>query len=203
MKIKVCGLKNYENISHVILAGADHVGFIFHKESPRYFNNSLSFDEMRTIKAEKVGVFVNENMYSVLDKIAHYDLDFVQLHGNEDVDYCESLKPYVKVIKAVSVMETIDYMELKKYEGKVDYFLFDTFTNQHGGSGKLFNWDILRDYALSTPFFLSGGISNESIQYIKQLNIKQLFGVDLNSKFESSPGIKEASKIKQFIKQLK
>ncbi len=201
MKIKVCGLKSFDNISNVILAGADYVGFIFHKESPRYFNSALSFEQMRAIKVKKVGVFVNENPYSVLDKVAHYDLDYVQLHGNESSDYCKELRSYVKVIKAFGVDEQFDFNKLKQYE--VDYFLFDTLTTDYGGSGKTFNHRLLDQYELNTPFFLSGGLSLEHSEKIKQLKLKQLVGLDLNSKFESSPGIKEASKIKQFINQLK
>lgn len=200
MKIKVCGLRNYENISNVIIAGADCVGFIFHKASPRYFNDALSFDEIRTIKAAKIGVFVNENAYSVLDKVAHYDLDFVQLHGNESPEYCSELRKYVKIIKAFGINENFDFQILKNF--RVDYFLFDTATIAHGGSGKMFDHRLLQKYELDVPFFISGGISLEHSQNIKQLEMKQLFGVDLNSKFESSPGIKEAYKIKQFIKQL-
>lgn len=200
MKIKVCGLRNYENISNVIIAGADHVGFIFHKQSPRYFDEALTFDEMRTIKAKKVGVFVNESSYSVLDKVAHYDLDLVQLHGNESPEYCEELGKYVETIKAFGISQDFDFGVLSNY--KVDYFLFDTATSLHGGSGRKFDHSLLQKYHLNIPFFISGGISLEHSQSIKQLNIKQLVGVDLNSKFESYPGMKEASKIKQFIKQL-
>lgn len=203
MKIKVCGLKNYENISDVIIAGADHVGFIFHKGSPRYFNDALSFDEMRTIKVKKVGVFVNENAYSVIDKVAHYDLDLVQLHGNESPEYCLELRNYVRTIKSFGIDENFDFSILSSYINKVDYFLFDTATPEHGGSGKNFDHRLLKKYKLNVPFFLSGGISLENTQSIKQLNLKQLVGIDLNSKFEISAGIKEASKIKQFIKQLK
>lgn len=203
MKIKVCGLKNYENISNVIIAGADHVGFIFHKGSPRYFNNALSFDEIRTIKVKKVGVFVNEDLYSILDKVAHFDLDLVQLHGNESPAQCSELGKYVKTIKSFGIDEHFDFSFLSKYSDKVDYFLFDTATPGHGGSGKVFDHSLLRKYELNVPFFLSGGISLENAKKIKQLNLKQLIGVDLNSKFEISPGIKEASKIKQFIKQIK
>lgn len=203
MKIKVCGLKNYENISNVIIAGADHIGFIFHKESPRYFNNALSFDEIRTIKVKKVGVFVNEDAYSVLDKVAHYDLDFVQLHGTESPEYCSGLRNYVKTIKSFGIDENFDFNILNSYTDKVDYFLFDTATPAFGGSGKIFDYRLLQKYELSVPFFLSGGISLEHSQNIKQLKLKQLIGVDLNSKFEISPGIKEASKIKQFINKLR
>ncbi len=200
MKIKVCGLRNYENISNVIIAGADHVGFIFYKHSPRYFDEALTFDEMRTIKAKKVGVFVNESSYSVLDKVAHYDLDLVQLHGNESPEYCEELGKYVETIKAFGISQDFDFGVLSNY--KVDYFLFDTATSLHGGSGRKFDHSLLQKYDLNIPFFISGGISLEHSQSIKQLSIKQLVGVDLNSKFESYPGMKEASKIKQFIKQL-
>jgi phosphoribosylanthranilate isomerase len=200
MKIKVCGLKNYENISNVIMAGADYVGFIFHKESPRYFNNALDFDEVRKIRSKKVGVFVNEDIYSILDKVAHYDLDLAQLHGIESPEYCEEIRKYIPVIKAFGLDEKFDFERLKNYD--VDHFLFDTATKDYGGSGKTFDHQLLQKYQLDIPFFLSGGISLEHAQSIKQLNIKQLIGVDLNSKFESSPGFKEASKIKQFIKQL-
>lgn len=203
MKIKVCGLKNYENISNVIMAGADHVGFIFYKGSPRYFNDSLTFDEIRAIKAKKVGVFVNEKIYSVLDKVAHYDLDLVQLHGNESPDECLELRKYVKTIKSFGVDENFDFSLLEDYKDTVDYFLFDTRSSDHGGSGKTFDHRLLEKYELNIPFFLSGGISLEHSQSIRNLKLKQLIGVDLNSKFENSPGIKEASKIKQFIKQLK
>ncbi len=203
MKIKVCGLRNYENISNVIIAGADHVGFIFHEGSPRYFDNALSFDEIRTIKAKKVGVFVNATAYSVIDKVAHYDLDLVQLHGNESPEYCLELRNYAKTIKSFGINENFDFATLNNYVGKVDYFLFDNATPDHGGSGKTFDHNLLKNYDLDIPFFISGGISLENVQTIKQLNLKHLSGVDLNSKFEFSPGVKEASRIKQFIKQLK
>jgi len=203
MKIKVCGLRNYENISNVIIAGAEYVGFIFHKASPRYFNDALSFDAMRTIKATKVGVFVNENAYSVLDKVAHYDLDMVQLHGNETPEYCSEMRKYVKTVKSFGLDEHFDFDILNNFIGKVDYFLFDTATTEYGGSGKTFDHNLLQKYELDIPFFLSGGISLEHCESIKRLNFKQMVGVDLNSKFESSPGVKEAFRIKQFIKQLK
>jgi phosphoribosylanthranilate isomerase len=202
MKIKVCGLNNYENITNVIIAGADYVGFIFHKGSPRYFNGALSFDEVRKIKTKKVGIFVNEDLYSVLDKVAHYDLDLVQLHGSELPEYCSELRKYVKTIKAFGIDGNFDFDVINEYAASVDYFLFDTFTAMHGGSGKNFDHNLLQKYGSDVPFFLSGGISLESINNIRQLNFKQLIGLDLNSKFEISPGIKEASKIKQFIKRL-
>lgn len=201
MKVKVCGLKDYENISNVILAGADYIGFIFHKDSPRFFNSALDFDEVRKIKVKKVGVFVNENSYSVLDKVAHYDLDLVQLHGNETPEYCSEIRKHVKTIKAFGIDKDFDFETIKGFD--VDYFLFDTKTEAYGGSGRIFNHRLLRDYTLDIPFFLSGGISLGHAQHIRELNIKQLIGVDLNSRFEISPGIKEASRIKQFIKQLK
>lgn len=205
MKVKVCGLKHYSNISDVVLSGADYVGLIFYKNSPRYVNGALSFDEARQIdrKAKKVGVFVNEELYSVLNAIAHYNLDMVQLHGNEDSAYCKELKSYAKVVKAFGVGENFDFQKLNVYKEAVDYFLFDTATPQHGGSGKAFDHQLLEQYSLEIPFFLSGGISEDSIQTIKKLNLKQLFAVDINSKFEILPGVKDINKVKQFIDQVK
>jgi phosphoribosylanthranilate isomerase len=205
MKIKVCGLKHSSNITEIAETGIDFVGMIFYKKSVRYVNGSLSFDEARQInsKVKKVGVFVNENPYSVINAIAHYDLDIVQFHGNESEEYCKELKQYAKVIKTFGIDEQFNFERMKEYEGTVDYFLFDTATPYHGGSGKSFDYELLNKYNMDVPFFISGGISLENIQTIKQLNIKQLFGVDINSKFEISPGLKDVNKIKQFIDQLK
>ena len=205
MKVKVCGLKHYANISDVVRSGADYVGLIFYKNSPRYVNDALSFDEARQIdgKVKKVGVFVNEDMYSILNEIAHYNLDMVQLHGNEDPAYCRELRTNVKVVKAFGIDENFNFQNLNAYKEAVDYFLFDTATPQHGGSGKEFDHQLLEQYNLEIPFFLSGGISVDNIQTIKKLNLKQLFAVDINSKFEVLPGVKDINKVKQFIDQLK
>lgn len=204
MKLKVCGLKNQINIEEIMQLSIDYMGFIFYKKSPRFIDTNLSFDFMRTIPKhiEKVGVFVNENSYSIYNKIAHYDLDIVQLHGEETPELCAELKSYAKVMKAFQMNDDFDFKQLEKYIPVVDYFLFDTQTVLYGGSGISFNWQLLDDYKFNKPFFLSGGIGLESSIQISQFKHTQLHGIDINSKFEIEPGLKETEKIKQFILKL-
>jgi phosphoribosylanthranilate isomerase len=204
MKLKVCGLKHEQNIKELMQLPIDYMGFIFHKKSPRFVAEKLSFDFMRTIQKhiEKIGVFVNETNYSIFNHVAHYDLDMVQLHGDETPEICAELKTQVKVMKAFQVIDGFDFKQLEKYVPFVDFFLFDSPTAAYGGSGKLFNWQVLKKYNYDTPFFLSGGISEEHIKDIKQLNISQLAAIDINSKFETEPGLKDLNQIKQFILKL-
>lgn len=203
MKIKVCGLKQIQNIKDIAEAGADFAGMIFYDKSPRFVNGSVNFEEVRNVEIKKVGVFVNENIDSIAQAITKYDLDFIQLHGNESADNCKELMPYAKIIKAFGVDGNFDFKKLDAYQDFVEYFLFDTATPKYGGSGNPFDYELLSNYGLNTPFFLSGGISSENIQTLKQLNHKLLYGVDINSRFETSPGLKDVEKVKQFIKQLK
>ncbi|MES2760839.1 MAG: phosphoribosylanthranilate isomerase [Bacteroidota bacterium] len=204
MKLKVCGLKYPKNIEELIKLPIDYIGFIFYKKSPRFVEENLSFDFARTIPKhiKKTGVFVNENSYSIFNTIAHYDLDMVQLHGNESPDLCAELKPHVKVIKAFQITDDFDFKQLENYLPVVDHFLFDSCSENHGGSGKTFNWQVLNRYKYKIPFFLSGGISEEHIEEIKQLNLPQLIAIDINSKFETEPGSKNTKHIKQFILKL-
>lgn len=204
MKLKICGLKHEHNIRELIQLPIDYMGFIFYKKSPRFIAANLSFDFMRTIPKhiKKVGVFVNESSYSIFDKIAHYDLDIVQLHGNESPELCAELKPHVKVIKAFHMNDDFDLKQLENYLHVVDYFLFDTPTANYGGSGKAFNWQILNKYTYKIPFFLSGGIREGHIEEIKKLNIPQLVAIDINSKFEKEPGLKNTEQVKLFINKL-
>ncbi len=204
MKLKVCGLKHEHNIAELMQLPINYMGFIFYKKSPRFVGEYLSFDFVRTIPKHiiKTGVFVNESSYSVFNAIAHYDLDMVQLHGNESPEICSELKPYVKVMKAFQIQEDFDFKQLESYIPLVDYFLFDSPTANYGGSGKSFNWNLLENYNYNIPFFLSGGISEEHIEEIKQLNIPQLVAIDINSKFETEPGLKNTNQIEQFINKL-
>lgn len=204
MKVKVCGLKYQSNIEELIQLPIDYMGLIFYEKSPRFVNINLGFDFIRTIPKhiKKVGVFVNENSYSICDKVAHYDLDIVQLHGDESSGLCAELKSHAKVMKVFQVNEGFDFKQLEKYISDVDYFLFDTPTVNYGGSGKAFNWKLLKNYSYNIPFFLSGGISEEHIEKIKKLKIPQLIGIDINSKFEIEPGLKNKNKIKEFIDKL-
>lgn len=205
MKLKICGLKYPENIEYIATMNTDYIGFIFHKTSPRYIDENLSFDFVRSIpkRIQKVGVFVNESSYTIFNAIAHYDLDLVQLHGHESEELCKELKPYVKVIKAFGIDEQFNFSELEKYIAYVDYFLFDTASKHHGGSGIAFNHQLLLNYQYSIPFFLSGGIDDSMLDSINSLNLKQLYALDVNSRFEISPGLKNIPKINSFINQLK
>ena len=204
MKLKVCGLKHEQNIKELMQLPIDYVGFIFYKKSPRFVAENLSFDFLRIIPKhiKKVGVFVNETNYSIFNHIAHYDLDMVQLHGNETPEICAELKTQVKVMKAFQINDDFDFKQLEKYIPVVDYFLFDSPTVNYGGSGKSFNWQALKKYNYNIPFFLSGGINEEHIEEIKQLNIPQLAAIDINSKFEIEPGLKNTIQVKQFILKL-
>ena len=205
MQIKVCGLKYEENIKEINSLDINYMGFIFYKNSSRYIDDSLGFDFMRTIPKHitKVGVFVNEIVYSILNTIAHYDLDMVQLHGDESEIFCAELKPYAKIMKAIRIQDNFDFKSLEKYLPHVDYFLFDTDTKNYGGSGQQFNWEILKQYNLNKPFFLSGGIDLDSAEKINLLNHPQLQAIDINSKFEIAAGLKDSEKIKTFITKLK
>lgn len=204
MKLKVCGLKHERNIKELMQLPIDYMGFIFYKKSLRFVEEQLSFDFIRTIPKhiKKTGVFVNENSYSIFDKIAHYDLDMIQLHGNETPELCAELKPYIKVMKAFQIQDDFDFKQLENYLSVVDYFLFDSSSESYGGSGKAFNWHLLKNYNYNIPFFLSGGINEEHIEEIKQLHIPQLIAIDINSKFETEPGLKNTEHLKQFILKL-
>ncbi|MBS1528298.1 MAG: phosphoribosylanthranilate isomerase [Bacteroidetes bacterium] len=191
MKIKVCGMKDPGNISAVAALQPDYMGFIFYPQSPR-FVTELDIIEIPVIKT---GVFVNENVGKVKKLAGKYQLDAIQLHGNESPDYCEVFKDKVIVIKAFGVDETFDFEMLVPYAGKVDYFLFDTKTGTHGGSGLTFDWSLLNKYQLDVPFFLSGGLSPENIHEVKTIGHPQFYGVDLNSKFEVEPGLKDVDKL--------
>ena len=204
MKIKVCGLKCQSNIEELTHLPIDYMGFIFYNKSPRYLDEDLSSDFVKSIpkRIKKTGVFVNENIYSIFNRIAHYDLDMVQLHGDETSELCAELKPHVKVMKAFQIQDGLDFKQLESYLSVVDYFLFDSPTANYGGSGKQFNWQLLKNYNYNIPFFLSGGINEEHIEDIQQLNIPQLVAIDINSKFETEPGLKNIEHIKQFISKL-
>jgi phosphoribosylanthranilate isomerase len=198
MKIKVCGLKNPENINEVEALGPDYLGFIFYRQSPRFVAD-LQAETLTALPKtiHKTGVFVNEDAKEITRLIAAYDFDAIQLHGSESPEFCNLFKVTVSVIKAFGVDENFDFEQLNDYVGKVDYFLFDTKTDKHGGSGKVFNWTILDNYRLDTPFFLSGGLSLENLEAVKLINHPRFHGVDLNSKFELEPGLKDIDKLKK------
>ncbi len=205
MKIKVCGMKYPENIQELNKLPIDYMGMIFYQKSPRYIDNQLcqNVGNIHSRNIKRVGVFVNSTVDYIVEMIDRYKLDLIQLHGDESPDFCIELNKTTPIIKAFSISEASDFEQTKAYEGLRGYFLFDTKTSQYGGSGKKFDWSILNAYDGDTPFFLSGGISAEDVEQIKAIKHPRLYGVDLNSKFETGPGLKDIQLLDQFIKQLR
>jgi phosphoribosylanthranilate isomerase len=205
LKIKICGMKFPDNIQAIVRLKPDFLGFIFYPKSPRYAE-PLDLDLMKTLPRSilKIGVFVNETQDNILETVKKYHLEGVQLHGSESDELCYTLKSIgLLVFKAFPIAETDDFKSTENYEGACDFFLFDTKTPAHGGSGVKFDWNILSYYKGDTRFLLSGGISLEDVETIKLINHPKMAGVDLNSRFEISPGLKNANQIGEFIKDLK
>ncbi len=205
MYIKVCGMKDPENIRSLTDLPIHFMGLIFYPRSPRYAGDRepLMLRVLPDI-IRKVGVFVNEAPDIVINHIDRFELNYVQLHGNESPEYIDLLrsKKEVGIIKAFSISGKQDLKAVEMYGDGCDYFLFDTKTPGYGGSGLQFDWNILTEYNGNIPFFLSGGISVADAERIKEIDHPQLYALDLNSKFEISPGIKDISLINQFIKQI-
>ena len=205
MKIKVCGMKYPENISEVIALKPDMMGFIFYPKSPRYaepLDKEFMLSFPRNVL--KIGVFVNEELDDMLEMVKKYNLNGVQLHGAESEDMCYTFtQTGLLTLKAFSIAEPADFDKTEDYEGTCDLYVFDTKTPQHGGSGQKFDWSILSAYQGNTPFLLSGGIGPDDADAIKAINHPMLRGVDLNSRFETEPGRKDASRLENFLKELK
>jgi phosphoribosylanthranilate isomerase len=237
LKIKVCGMRDAENIHQLFQLPIDYIGFIFYEKSARYvelipdlsaIDGVISNHPVNTPHIKKVGVFVNANLDFLLEKVEKFGLNVVQLHGKETPQYIEELRIKnsklrandvekvskdssfiihhsslnIEIWKVFSVDDSFDFKETKRFEGFVDKFLFDTKTPLHGGSGQKFDWNILNNYHGQTPFFLSGGISAADTEGVKNIQHPQFYGVDVNSKFEISPALKDVPMLKQFIKEL-
>ncbi len=194
MKLKVCGLNNRENIVEVLECKPDYIGFIFYSKSPRFVGDLSPAFVSGIDSARKVGVFVNETEINILDKVSRYGLDHVQLHGDETPEFSALIRRSVPVIKAFQINDEFDFKTLRAYEKACDHFLFDSKSESYGGSGKAFNHEKLEEYKMNKPVFLSGGVSPENMG---ELMKKRVYCLDVNSKFEISPGIKDISKIKQ------
>ena len=205
IKVKVCGLTMKENIKKVAALEIDMIGLNFAAVSPRFLRDKKSIiDLLHEIKnVLKIGIFVDPSAQYVSEMIDKYQLDKIQLHGQESADFCNIFSGRVKVIKAFGIDEYFDYKLLEKYKTSCDYLLFDTFTSLHGGSGKTFNWKLLEGKNIPLPFLLSGGIDSDMIDQIKLIDLPNFTGVDINSKFEIKPGIKNVEKIKAFINELR
>lgn len=208
MRIKVCGLTNIDQFNELDGLGVDFGGFIFYHKSPRYVFKHLPRMAIKKAKGKninKVGVFVNEEADEVLQTVDDCGLYLVQLHGDETPRYCEKISNYVSVIKAFRIRDD-DNIEwkIKDYQDAADMFLFDTAGTAYGGTGQQFNWEKLASADIKKPFFLSGGIGLEDVAAIQQFATtpvaKDLFSLDINSKFETAPGIKNIPLIENFIK---
>lgn len=199
--IKVCGLRDADNIYAVEQAGANWLGFIFYSKSKRCVEKVPSY---LSVDAKRVGVFVNESIFFIMDKVNSFSLDIVQLHGDESPQLCQQLhNKQIEVMKAFGVTTELPAEKIAQYEGCCDYFLFDTKNINYGGSGEKFNWQILKDYQGNTPFLLSGGIGPDDVQAVCEFSHPMCVGVDLNSQFEHSAGNKNTQSIDQFIKSIK
>lgn len=205
--IKVCGMRDSANIADVAELQPDFLGFIFYPPSPRFAGAGLLRPELlRALPASvrKLGVFVDEPIAEVLNTLAVYGLDGAQLHGQETPAECAALRAAgVLVLKSFSVGRVLDLESLRPYEGTCDYYLFDTHGPARGGSGLTFDWELLRDYPLATPYLLAGGLGPEHAAALAALRLPGLVGVDLNSRFEIAPGRKDPVRLQAMLGQLR
>ena len=200
MKVKVCGMRDAENIRKVEALGINMMGFIFYPKSSRYVSNRPAYLPQ---KCKRVGVFVDATIEDIRLHIVDYSLDIIQLHGHESTDFIRSLRSLcgdsITIIKAFNIATKEDLEATKPYEGLVDYFLFDTKGKSAGGNGEKFNWNVLSNYKDNTPFLLSGGIGPDDAGRVKVFQHLKCVGIDLNSRFEIEPGIKDITKLKTFL----
>ncbi|HEX9825334.1 MAG TPA: phosphoribosylanthranilate isomerase [Flavobacteriaceae bacterium] len=216
MRLKVCGMKYQENMIEVAKLQPDYLGFIFYKKSARYFEGTIP-ELPKSIK--KVGVFVNASIEDIIEKVKTHGLDAIQLHGEESPEFCKALchavpiaigivsaSQPIEIIKVFSIKDDFDFNLLKPYESVCDYYLFDTKGKLPGGNGYAFNWNVLKQYPSTKPYFLSGGIGLEELENLKSFfkteASKYCHSIDVNSKFEMEPGLKNIKKLKPFKQKL-
>ena len=218
MIVKVCGMRDADNIRDISALGVDMIGLIFYPPSPRYVQQFSSGAGIIPDYAPdmgktplRVGVFVDDMPQNIVTRVYNYKLDYIQLHGNEPRETLENLratidpdiKPNIKIIKAISVSSAEDIKKYKEYVGAADLFLFDTKCKTVGGSGEQFDWQVLQAYDGDVPFLLSGGIGPDDAERIKNFHHPKCIGIDLNSKFEIEPALKDVEKLKQFLVKVK
>jgi phosphoribosylanthranilate isomerase len=209
MNIKVCGITQFRQLQQLDGLNIDYAGLIFVKDSPRYIGDKLDKAEVKKadFDLKKVGVFKNPEMIEVLDAIDDYGLDVVQLHGEETPEMCAGISSEVEVIKAFSIGENDNDIDalVADFDAVCDYYLFDTKTAEGatGGTGKQFDWKILSKARIEKPFFISGGISLDDVDRLKKITHLDFLGVDINSRFEKEPGVKDMAMILQFKQGLK
>lgn len=199
-QIKVCGMREAANIRAVDRLGVDLIGFIFYPPSARFVQEVPAY---LPVQARRVGVFVNEELPTVQRLATRFGLDYLQLHGNESPDYCRALRASgARLIKAFSIAQTPDLLQTEAYEDSCEMFLFDTPSEQFGGSGIPFDWSLLDAYTGRTPFLLSGGINACSVPALHHFHHPRLAGYDINSRFERQPGEKDVERIASFLQEL-
>ena len=209
MKIKVCGMKYEENILELEALQPDYMGFLFYTGSKRFVDTEIPEIPKGV---EKIGVFVNQDEKEIVKRVRSHELAGVQLHGEESPAYVDRLllllkDTDVKIIKAFPVGDSMDWEQLKLYEAACDYFLFDTKGKDRGGNGIQFNWELLSGYPLKKEYFLSGGIGPDDMEALKGFHksgkAELCHAIDVNSRFELFPGMKDMEKLKIFIKDFK
>ena len=205
MLVKVCGMRDANNILELIKLKPDYLGFIFYDKSKRFVTSFPEVEIPSDIK--KVGVFVNETIDEIIEIADKNKLEAIQLHGNESPEYCEELKVLlirnVEIFKAFSIDENFDFSKTEAYQKVCDFLLFDTKGKEYGGNGVKFDWEVLENYKGTTPFLLSGGISKNDAKEIKKISHKAFLGIDINSGFEIEPALKNIANIKEFKQNLK
>lgn len=206
VKLKICGLKHKTNLFDVVEAGVDYVGMIFYEKSPRYVVDSLYPEDVWFLpdEVEKIGVFVNASFDEINRYAKLYQLDLIQLHGNESPEVCKQLQDLgYSIIKAFGVDSEFDFSILNEYKEVVDFFLFDTKTLAHGGSGVTFDWNILSNYTLDIPVFVGGGVGLENLNELLNFQFPFLHALDMNSKLEIDPGLKDIQKVQKAVELIK
>ncbi len=207
MRIKVCGMRETRNIEELVALEPEFIGFIFYEKSVRYVGEELDEEQVRTIpkNVKKVGVFVNASPGYIVSMVKKYELDYAQLHGGELPDFCRSIRQKgINVIKAFLVDEHFNFAMLNNYKPYCDFFLFDTPGPNPGGNGVSFNWEMLKRYDGEKPFFLSGGIGTDNLEAVLALpKGMRPYAVDVNSKFETAPGLKDIGMISEAIRKIR
>ena len=202
MKIKVCGMRDAQNIQELALLQPDYMGFIFYPKSARYVVDKLDKNVLNKLPntIQKVGVFVNASLVEIEQFVQEYQLDVLQLHGHETPEECEALQTLnLPIIKAFSVGDDFDFEQLIPYQEVCDFFLFDTKGKEYGGNGLTFDWTLLQKYNNKKPFFLSGGLDAQNISQVKELSSLNIYGLDVNSKFEIEPALKNISLLQNSV----
>jgi phosphoribosylanthranilate isomerase len=209
IRVKVCGMTDMAQLHELGDIGVQFAGMIFYPKSPRFVLKTLTGDMVRRakLKVYKVGVFVNATYDEIINHVDNFGLDMVQLHGDETPRFCEQVSQYIQTIKAfrLGTNDNIAWM-IKDYKDCCDLFLFDTMGAGYGGTGKKFNWEVMHGLDIKKPFLLSGGVEAGDVEGIRAFSrqsvAKDLFAVDINSKFEISPGVKDMDKVREFYNEL-